>query len=126
LKKIYAPRLLVVLLLTACGGTQSTSPSPTATVAATAPATVASSIPKPDADQEKELLTQLGAISLALNNAKSVSNSRNTCTSILGGSDDSKLVAATKTRFTGGDVNEVTDEQARQILAVVKSNGFCK
>jgi hypothetical protein len=114
--------LLVVLLLTACGGTQSTSPSPTAT----ATTTMASSIPKPDADQEKELLTQLGAISPALNNAKSVSNSRNTCTSILGGSDDSKLVAATKTRFTGGDVKEVTDEQARQILAVVKSNGFCK
>lgn len=120
---------LVTILLAAltigftagCASTPQAMPAPAATTAA-----AASAIPKTDAAQTAALRAELAKINPLLDNDKAVDNSRNQCTSILGGSPEDKLISSAKARFTGGQVKAVSDAEAQQILAVIKANGFCK
>ncbi|HEX9088881.1 MAG TPA: hypothetical protein VF867_15290 [Arthrobacter sp.] len=117
--------LLAALTISVTAGCSSApkaeTPAPAATTAA-----ATSTIPKPDAAQTAALRADLAKINPLLDNDKSVDNSRNQCSGILGGSPEDKLLTSTKARFTGGQVKDVSDAEARQILAVIKANGFCK
>lgn len=121
MKKIFAAvslSTLTAVLVAGCAGSPKTE-----TPSSAAPA---SQIPKPDAAQAASLRAELAKINPRLDNDKAVDNSRNQCTSILGGSPADKLITAAKTRFTGGQVESVSDAEAQQIIDVIKTNGFCK
>lgn len=123
MKKIFAAvslSTLTAVLVAGCAGSPKTE---TPSSAAAAPA---SQIPKPDAAQAASLRAELAKINPLLDNDKAVDNSRNQCTSILGGSPADKLITAAKTRFTGGQMESVSDAEAQQIIDVIKTNGFCK
>jgi hypothetical protein len=112
---------LTVLLAAGCSSPKAETPAPASTTA-----TATSSIPKPDAAQTASLRAELAKINPLLDNEKTVDNARNQCTSILGGAPDDKLIAAAKTRFTGGQVKAVSDQEAQRIIDVINANGFCK
>jgi hypothetical protein len=130
MKKISAAvslSTLTAVLVAGCAG----SPKPETTTAPTAAASSAaaapvSQIPKPDAAQAASLRVELGKINPLLDNDKAVDNSRNQCSSILGGTAADKLMAAAKARFSGGQVKSVSDAEAQQIIDVIMANGFCK
>jgi hypothetical protein len=130
MKKIFAAvslSTLTAVLVAGCAGSPKTE-TPAASTAApsSAAAAPASQIPKPDAAQAASLRAELAKINPLLDNDKAVDNSRNQCTSILGGSPADKFITAAKTRFTGGQVKSVSDAEAQQIIDVIKTNGFCK
>lgn len=90
-------------------------------------AKIVSSIPKPDAAQESSLMAELAKIKPELANEKSVDNARNQChSSILAGSSEAMQIESTKARFADGKVKILSDDEARQVIAVIKANGFCK
>ncbi|AOT04708.1 hypothetical protein [Arthrobacter sp. U41] len=121
MKKLTASlAALTILLATGCSSSPKAEAPPASTAAA------ASTIPKPDAAQETNLRSELAKINPLFDNEKSVDNSRNQCSSILGESPDDKLITSAKTRFTGGQVTSVSDVEAQQIIDVIKANGFCK
>lgn len=129
MKKIFAAvslSTLTAVLVAGCAGSPKAETPATSTQAVSAAAAPVSQIPKPDAAQAASLRAELAKINPLLDNDKAVDNSRNQCTSILGGSPADKLVTAAKTRFTGGQVKSVTDAEAQQIIDVIKANGFCK
>lgn len=120
--KIASIATLTVLLAAGCSSTpKADAPAPASTMAAPV-----SSIPKPDAAQTASLRAELAKINPLLDNDKSVDNARNQCTSLLENSTPDKLIAAAKTRFTGGQVKVVTDDEAQRIIDIIKANGFCK
>lgn len=125
MKKILAavtlPTLAAVLIVGCAGSPKADVPAPSSVAA-----TPVSQIPKPDAAQTASLRAELAKINPLLDNDKAVDNSRNQCTSILGGSAADKLISAAKTRFTGGQVKSVSDAEAQQIIDVIKANGFCE
>lgn len=130
MKKIFAAvslSTMTAVLVAGCAGSPKAE-TPAASTAAASPAAAApvSQIPKPDAAQAASLRAELAKINPLLDNDKAVDNSRNQCTSILGGVSADKLITAAKARFTGGHVQSVSDAEALQIIDVIKVNGFCK
>lgn len=110
---------LSALLLSGCASESSSIPTPSTGFV--------SSIPKPDAAQEARLLSELAKIKPELANDKAVDNARNQCHgSILGGGPEDRQIESAKARFADANVKVVSDSEARQIIAVIKTNGFCK
>ncbi|SDL53394.1 hypothetical protein [Arthrobacter sp. ok362] len=130
MKKIFAAvslSTLAAVLVAGCAGSlKAETPAASTAAASSAAAAPVSQIPKPDAAQASSLRAELAKVNPLLDNDKAVDNSRNQCTSILGGSPADKLVTAAKTRFAGGQVKSVSDAEAQQIIEVIKANGFCK
>lgn len=116
-----------LLLLAGCSGSTAAGPDATTATGATSPAdTAVGHIPEIDAAHEAALSSELSKINPLLVNDKTVSNSRNECSAILGGSTEASLIESTKARFTGRKVAAVSDDEAARILATIRSNGFCK
>ncbi|MBT2549798.1 hypothetical protein [Arthrobacter sp. ISL-65] len=110
----------------AAAKTPTATPTPTPTTAGEAAAAAGGGIPKPDSQQEARLLADIEAINPQFINRKTVSNARNQCSSVLGGSPESSLIRSTQVRFTGLGVEAVTESEAEQILAAIRANGFCR
>ncbi|WP_369376081.1 DUF732 domain-containing protein [Streptomyces sp. cg36] len=99
---------------------------------ATAPAKPAekpsepSGIPSPDTMQTAGLMRALRTIEpgLVAKEDRAVSRSRDVCLDIKGGKDDVTVQKNAKSRFEGGTVPSLTDDQAAQIVTAVKSS-FC-
>jgi hypothetical protein len=111
-----------VLLAAGCGGSDSgASSSPTAA----APSEAASStvtVPKPDADQQKELLAKLRKIKASLVEGREdpmVDDAVNICSYVMNGEPKSAQVHAVVAREDG-----VSEAQAKKVLAAITST-FC-
>ena len=130
MKRTAVSVLLSVLLVTACSGNGGAEPeavpSPSASIEGEATASAAPTIPRPSAEQEATLLSEIEKINPQFVNEKTVDNARNQCTSILGGAPEANLVSAVKTRFEGAGVTAVSDTEAAQLLDAIRANGFCK
>ncbi len=84
------------------------------------------SIPSPNTVQSQDLLDKLNAIAPGLDTepGQTVEDARNTCDSILGGSQT--LVSDTQTRFKGDGVRSLTEDQAQEIVGAVKAEEWCE
>ncbi len=82
-------------------------------------------IPEPDEAQADALVDELAAIlpALADEPGETVEKARNTCASIL--DDGANLEEAAKVRFTGDGVDEVSDDQAAELVEVVRAQEWC-
>jgi hypothetical protein len=109
MKKLIVPALLLAAALTGC------------TPAAPPPA----SIPSPDTFQTQTLTVALMGVAPEMANSKSIDAARNVCKAILDGKDDAGLVALAKSEFLSNEVSEVSDAQAKLLVAAVRENGFC-
>lgn len=108
------------------------SPKPSATAAAK-PADKPSpkpskpaGIPSPDAAQTEALIRALRSVEpgLVAKEDRVVDRARNVCLDITGGKDAATVQSNTKTRYEGGTVPSLTDDQAADIVTAVKSS-FC-
>lgn len=105
---------------------EATSPTSSAPKPAeTTPPT--STIPKPDEAQAAALLDALAAIDPGLNEEKSISRSRDQCTSILNEQAGEphpqySLVELAQTRFSS---TELTEAQAQAVNAAIMAGGWC-
>jgi hypothetical protein len=115
---------LLAFLLTACSA--SPSPEPSAGSLSSPSAGLAASLPKPNAVQQEALLASLAEINPGLSNDQAVDKARSLCGRLLGMAPEDQLVAAAKAAFTVGDVQAVSDAEARRIISVIGSNGFCR
>lgn len=108
---------VAVLVLAGCSSDPESEPKATPTMKA---------IPSPSPDEAEALMSDLEAIvpSVSADHDKAIDAARGVCDSILGGAQN--LEESTVTRFTVGlDVDEVSAEQATQIVALVKSQAWC-
>lgn len=119
-------RTVVAALLALTTATLGACSSEEAAPEASASATSVSTIPKPDDAQAAALLEQLTAIDASLNEEKSVSRSRDQCTSLLaaaaGEGGTTSLGDQVRARFTA---DHLTDEQAQAIADAIMSGGWC-
>ncbi|MER6527615.1 hypothetical protein [Streptomyces sp. NPDC001508] len=108
------------------------SPKPSATAAAK-PADKASpepskpsGIPSPDAAQTEALISALRAVDpgLVAKEDWAVDRARNVCLDIQGGKEAATVQSNAKSRYEGGTVPSLTDDQAAEIVTAVKSS-FC-
>jgi hypothetical protein len=84
-----------------------------------------SPIPTVPGARRQALMDALDAIApgLAGEPDDTISNARNVCDSILGGS--STVLESTKTRFIGDGVESMTDEQSQEIVALITAEAWC-
>ncbi|WP_116211882.1 hypothetical protein [Streptomyces olivoreticuli] len=84
------------------------------------------SAPSPDATQRETLIRALRTINpgLVAKEDRAVSRSRDVCLDVKGGKDDATVQKNTKSRFEGGTVPSLTDDQAASIVTAVRSS-FC-
>lgn len=85
-----------------------------------------SGIPSPDAAQTEALIRALRAVEpeLVAEEDRAVDRARNVCLDITGGKDAATIQSNAKTRFEGGTVPSLTDDQAGDIVTAVRSS-FC-
>ncbi|MEU7158223.1 DUF732 domain-containing protein, partial [Streptomyces chrestomyceticus] len=83
-------------------------------------------IPSPDAGQQATLVRALRAVEPALvtKEDRAVSRARDVCTDIKGGKDAATVQRNARSRFEGGTVPSLTDDQAANIVTAVRSS-FC-
>lgn len=120
MKRTLTVLAAVAVLAAGCGGDDD-EPTPEPTSAAPVKA-----IPSPSPDEAQALTAELERIvpGVSVDREKAIDAARGTCESILGGAEN--VEQATITRFTVGlDVDEVTTDQAGQIVALVESQGWC-
>jgi len=109
------------LLLSACSS-DADEPKPKPTSDATVKA-----IPSPAPNEAQAFMDRLEKIvpGAYVDRGKAIDAARGTCESILGGAQN--LEQSTATRFSAGlDVDEVTPEQAGQIVELVRGESWCK
>ncbi|MFI0262055.1 DUF732 domain-containing protein [Streptomyces sp. NPDC017056] len=111
--------------------TATAAPKPSATAPAKPAAEAAESatesgIPSPDAGQQAALTRALRTIDpgLVAKEERAVSRARDVCADIKGGKDAATVQRNTKSRYEGGSVPNLTDDQAADIVTAVKSS-FC-
>lgn len=132
-RKMASLGILTTLLLgaVACDGTEDSTdaaPKASATKEASPKQTEASSdYPSPNASQTRELITALGAIDkgLVVNEDRAIRRSENVCRDVKDGKDTKALNKNAELRFEGGNVPDLSEEQAAQIVDAVKAS-FCK
>lgn len=126
----------------ACGGflslfeddqkyTATTAPKPSA-AAPVKPAAepsepvTGSGIPSPDAGQQAALTRALRTIEpgLVTKEERAVSRARDVCADIKSGKDAETVQRNARSRFEGGSVPSLTDDQAGQVVTAVRSS-FC-
>lgn len=129
-KKTFSVAALTVLtglLLSGCAGAPSPTPSdiPGPNPAATKPAV---STPRPDAAQQTKLIAELRKIDPALETSRTVDNARQQCRVILRGEPEATQITFAKRIFRNANMSpgSSSDDTAQKIIAVIKSNGFCK
>jgi len=87
---------------------------------------LAASLPDPNPAEQEALLAALATINPGLSNDQAVDKARRLCGRLLGQSSEDQLIAAARTEFSNADVPIIPDEDARRILSVIGSNGFCR
>lgn len=121
MKKLSVGALvLFVLTLSACGSSE-----PVSRPTSDQPVAELSTIPTMTDEQATDLRSSMGEINPALDHDGVVDDARNTCQGILDETDESILLRNTTLRFTAPELPEVSEEEATQILDVVRENGFC-
>ncbi|MFB6955273.1 DUF732 domain-containing protein [Streptomyces niveus] len=85
-----------------------------------------SGIPSPDAAQTETLIRALRAVDpgLVADEDRAVDRARNVCLDVQGGKDAATVQGNAKSRFEGGTVPSLTDDQAANIVTAVRSS-FC-
>lgn len=113
MKKLVAPALLAVLMLSGC----SMLPFGKSSEA---------SAPVPDDFQQEALLRDLSTVEPELKHPRSVTSARKVCSSILKGASDTETgqVAAASFRMAGD--RALTAEQSGRVVVLIKANGFCE
>lgn len=115
-KKFVAPALLAVLMLTGC---------PTA--AAPAPSdTPALTVAEPTEAQQMALMTDPSKVKPELVGPDLITGARLVCRSILAGDGEAVQVVKARDRFSKVAGKAISEADAKRVLAIVKSNGFCK
>lgn len=113
--------VLAIFLLSSCGSDPTPKPAETSQ-------TITSPIPKPSTSEIQPLLMKLYDVlpGLSTDPEKAVDAARSTCESVLGGGRRTQW--ATQQRFSAGftTIDDVTTEQADQIIAIVKEEPWCK
>lgn len=84
-----------------------------------------SPIPTVPGGRRQALVDALDAIAPGLGEEPddTISNARNVCDSILGGS--TTVLDSTKTRFIGDGVESMTDEQSQQVVNLIEAEAWC-
>lgn len=132
MKTPIATTLALLLILTAAGcsgsgtagtATSAPAPSPTAPASPTLPAT----LPGPDSDERKALLAELAKINPEFTGDRTVEDARRVCAGMLGGTPLDRLLVTVTDLFSSDRKTPVADDdEARRILQVIGSNGFCR
>lgn len=118
--------LSTLLLMAACSAPPSPEP-PAASSPANSPSPdVAAALPKPDRAEQEALLTALAKINPGLSSDQAVGPARRLCGRLLGQSSEDQLITAAKTEFSTASLQAISDGDARRILSVIGSNGFCR
>jgi hypothetical protein len=114
-KKLIAPALFAALALTGC-----------AAAATPAPAATTPGVPmaKPTEAQKAALMAELAKIDPKLEGARALVDARLSCRSILKGDPEEVQIETTRQRFSTGS-GTITEAEAKQIIEIVKANGFC-
>ncbi|MEU7191689.1 DUF732 domain-containing protein [Streptomyces sp. NPDC045369] len=88
--------------------------------------TTGSGIPSPDAGQQAALTRALRTIEpgLVTKEDRAVSRARDVCADLKGGKDAATVQRNARSRFEGGTVPSLTDDQAADIVTAVRSS-FC-
>jgi hypothetical protein len=83
-------------------------------------------VPSPDAAQREALIRALRTIDagLVVKEDRAVDRARNVCSDIKAKEDDATVQKNARSRFEGGTVPSLTDDQAANIVTAVKSS-FC-
>lgn len=83
-------------------------------------------VPSPDAVQRAVLIRALRTIEpgLVAKEDRAIDRARNVCSDIKGGKDAGTVQKNAKSRYEGGTVPSLTDDQAANIVTAVKSS-FC-
>lgn len=96
-----------------------------ATQATPAPATsTAAETPTPDEAQRQDLLLQMGPLAPQEEQERIIDKARYVCGGILRGDADEVSLKLATIHF-GRTSDPVTPDEASQILAIIKANGFC-
>ncbi|MFE4860772.1 DUF732 domain-containing protein [Streptomyces sp. NPDC056670] len=105
-----------------------TAPTKTAEKPAATPSERAkpAAVPSPDAAQREALIRALRTIDAGLvaKEDRAVDRARNVCSDVKGGKDAATVQKNAKSRFEGGTVPTLADDQAANIVTAVKSS-FC-
>lgn len=85
-----------------------------------------SGIPSPDAAQTEALIRALRAVDpgLATKEDRAIGRARSICMDVQGGKDAVTVQSNAKSRYEGGTVPKLSDDQAAKIVSAVKSS-FC-
>jgi hypothetical protein len=85
-----------------------------------------SSYPSPDAAQTRRLIDALRAVDpgLVVKESRAVDRARNTCRNIEDGEDAAKVRTMAELRFEGGNVPDLSPDQAARIVTAVEET-FC-
>ncbi|MFI0265570.1 hypothetical protein [Streptomyces luteogriseus] len=132
-RKIATLGLLGTLLLTAVAcdsgddSTDAAPKDPATKESAPKKPEAPSTYPSPNAAQTAKLITALGAIDkgLVVKEDRAVRRSENVCRDIKDGKDAQGIKKNAELRFEGGNVPDLSDAQAGQIVDAVKAS-FCK
>lgn len=116
MKKLIAPALLAVMALTGCSAAATLAPS----------ATPALTVAKPTEAQQTALMADLAKVKPELAGPEAFIGARLACRSILAGDTEGLQVAKTRNRFSKAAGEAVSEADAKRVLKIVKTNGFCK
>ncbi|RCG28451.1 DUF732 domain-containing protein [Streptomyces diacarni] len=112
-----------LLTLAACGESGGDdAKEPTKSPKTASPASPAQVVSTPDAAHQKELLNGLRAVDagLAEDRDRAVRRARSVCLDLKQKKDAATVQGKAKARFRGGPVPSLTDDQAGQVVKVVK------
>lgn len=113
MKKLIAPALLAVLLISGCS-------SAAAPASSSAP-----SVPKPSDAQEQALIAELEKVKPELTGSRAIVNARAGCRTILQGGPDAEQATEVRARFGKASDTALSLEEAQKIIEIIKANGFC-
>lgn len=77
-------------------------------------------------DEAKALLPELGKIHPDLAEPRELTDARSTCGDIQAAKDAATITANAAKRFGNGSSRVLTAAQAEQVVAAIRSNGFCE
>lgn len=115
-------------LLGGCGA-PAAAPTP---IAATEDADIVANAGKPSSptsltvDEAKALLPELGKIHPELAKPRELTDARSTCGDLQAGKDAATVTDNATKRFGNGSTRILTADQAAQIVAAIRANGFCE
>ena len=111
--------------LASCGDGDETSASRSDDSTATTDVTTPGGTPRPDAQQSAAIETGVASVYPGLPPGKAAELAIAVCQDLRQGWEGAQLRLGTVAHFGGGDRPDPTDEQADQIVDVIRSSGYC-